>query len=140
MCQNYGVLNRHGSHKPVKAHRFSFELHERQLKEGEVVRHLCHNPACVNPKHLAAGSQADNIRDDSLLGKRYRKIDEDTAMLVFADRDRGMTYRGLAAKYGVHHSTIRQMLTGLSHKVPKEKYDQAKQREKQGQTGPAMDR
>lgn len=30
----------------------------------EVVRHLCNNRRCVNPRHLTLGSQRDNNRDD----------------------------------------------------------------------------
>lgn len=27
------------------------------------IRHTCDNPACVNPKHMLQGTQADNIQD-----------------------------------------------------------------------------
>lgn len=30
---------------------------------GEVVRHLCDNPPCVNPNHLLRGTTRDNIQD-----------------------------------------------------------------------------
>lgn len=29
----------------------------------EVVRHTCDNPRCINPDHLIAGTQKDNVRD-----------------------------------------------------------------------------
>lgn len=31
---------------------------------GEVVRHKCHNRRCINPDHLAHGTQRDNIDDE----------------------------------------------------------------------------
>lgn len=38
--------------------------HALVVDEGEVVRHLCNNRACVRPDHLLLGSQSQNILDD----------------------------------------------------------------------------
>lgn len=38
-------------------------LGEVLLPKHIVVRHLCHNPGCCNPSHLALGTQKDNIQD-----------------------------------------------------------------------------
>jgi hypothetical protein len=43
--------------------RICFEIFNRPLLEKEVVMHICDNPSCVNPMHLIAGSQGDNLRD-----------------------------------------------------------------------------
>lgn len=56
----YGIVIFEG--KRQLAHRVSFFL-TYGYWPSDVTRHLCHNPQCVNPHHLSAGTQSDNIRD-----------------------------------------------------------------------------
>lgn len=35
-----------------------------RMADGRMVRHLCHNPKCCNPRHLRGGTHADNAADD----------------------------------------------------------------------------
>lgn len=43
--------------------RVLFEHYVRPLSPGEQINHHCDYPPCVNPSHLYAGTQAQNIRD-----------------------------------------------------------------------------
>lgn len=56
----YGVFYRAGT-KHV-AHRFSVELHGREIPEGLVVDHLCRNTLCVNPSHLDIVTNSENVK------------------------------------------------------------------------------
>lgn len=60
----YGKFHTHkdGQWTSVLAHRFAFEHYKRSLQYGETVDHLCFIQACVNPDHLDACSNSENVR------------------------------------------------------------------------------
>lgn len=63
--RRYGRLNLRvkGKHVSVLAHRFSLiELRGRTLTKRGVCMHKCNNTLCVNPMHLAGGTQSKNIK------------------------------------------------------------------------------
>lgn len=65
----YGGLFVAGRGK-AKATRVSLELAGRPARPGEVVRHSCDQPSCVNPGHLKAGTQKENIADAVARGRK----------------------------------------------------------------------
>lgn len=44
-----------------KAHRFSYELFKGPIPAGLTIDHLCRNTYCVNPEHLEAVTNRENI-------------------------------------------------------------------------------
>ncbi len=61
-----GAISRDGYGKTPNgsyAHRAAYESAYWPLEPGQLVRHLCHNRACINVEHLAVGTQVDNMRD-----------------------------------------------------------------------------
>lgn len=57
----YGQFQRDG--KYWLTHRFVVTETQGPIPSNHVVRHMCHNPACCNPKHLKTGTGLDNYND-----------------------------------------------------------------------------
>lgn len=52
----------YGRRGNVYAHRIAFELARGPIPAGLVIDHLCRNTSCVNPDHLEAVTQGENVR------------------------------------------------------------------------------
>ncbi|RLB66252.1 MAG: hypothetical protein DRH08_06660 [Deltaproteobacteria bacterium] len=117
----YGTV-RYGG-KAVLAHRFSYELANGPIPKGYLIRHSCDNPACVNPEHLLAGTQADNMKDmvdrrrwgdpreyERRYGNAHMSPKEALeAKLMLAA---GYPHTDIAEKFGVHKASISHMSRG----------------------------
>jgi len=99
---------------PQLAHRVSYELAYGPLPVGQLALHKCDNPPCVNPTHLFAGTNQDNMDDmyskgRQASGERHglaRLSDESAEAVRVRYADGGVTYGQLAAEYGVSKDVI----------------------------------
>jgi hypothetical protein len=57
----YGGFHYNG--KIWLAHRVSYVLYKGPIPNGKHILHVCDNPKCVNPDHLYAGTQQNNMDD-----------------------------------------------------------------------------
>ena len=94
-----------------QAHRAAWIFaNNRDIPDGLCIRHLCNNPTCCNPVHLAIGTHQDNMRD------RYSqpgatKLSEDGVREMFCLRDEGWTLAALAKRYGIGKTQVRRVLS-----------------------------
>ena len=58
----YGSLKINGFKR--SSHRISYTIHKGEIPENLMILHNCHNPSCVNPDHLRAGTAKDNSQDE----------------------------------------------------------------------------
>jgi hypothetical protein len=115
----------------VKAHRYSWEIHNGPVPDGLFVCHSCDRPGCVRPDHLFLGTNADNRRDSVEKGRHavgyrmgedchFAKLSADDAREIrrrHVRRSRGPNgTKAMAAEFGVLPEAIRRVLRGNSWK------------------------
>lgn len=69
--KGYGVFRTYANGRAKKhlAHRWALRASGVDLRDDQVVLHSCDNPPCVNPAHLRAGTQRDNVLDAKAKGR-----------------------------------------------------------------------
>lgn len=113
----YGNLRRDG--RTVKAHRYV-------LGEPDgIVYHHCDCPPCVNPRHLAVGTQADNIHDMCAKGRHAptgspgernpnRKLSVSDVVDIRGRFANGETLRSIASAFEVAPETASTIVRGIT--------------------------
>lgn len=114
---DYGYLK--CKDKSKLAHRISYEIYKGELKPEEIVRHTCDVRCCVNPNHLIAGTQKDNMQDMYTKGRRIQtgihnhmaKLTEKEVREIRSKYKLGsVTLEQLGNEYNVNFRTISQIV------------------------------
>ena len=58
--RGYGKFRLNG--RVMNAHKASYLLFVGEVEPGQVIGHQCNRESCVNPAHLKAESQSENMR------------------------------------------------------------------------------
>lgn len=84
--------------------------------EDQVIRHTCDNPRCINPAHLVAGTNTDNVQDRVLRGRSHKPIgilhprskltEADIMAIREAYKKPGVRYKHLAVQYGITEKAV----------------------------------
>jgi len=69
----YGAFQLSHPLRTVRAHRFSFVVHNKTKITDLQVLHRCDTPLCVRPSHLFLGSHADNMIDRMQKGRQPKE-------------------------------------------------------------------
>jgi predicted XRE-type DNA-binding protein len=112
--------NGYGQFDHQTAHRVAWKLANRkEIPSGLVVRHMCHNPKCCNPKHLILGTSAENSNDmkqalrqakGSMNGRS--KLSETQVVEIKQLLRKGISQSKIAERFGVSQNAISHIKTG----------------------------
>lgn len=118
--KGYGSIGLGGAGaKQVLSHRLSYEIHKGQIPDGMVVMHSCDNPRCVNPDHLEAGTQSQNIKDAFARNRKFPHnknakgekcgASKLTNEIVLSIRASSLSMKKLSILHSVSQSTIERI-------------------------------
>lgn len=116
-CNGYGRLRRCGGRgtKGALCHRLMYEHYHGPIPERHVIMHTCDNRRCVNPDHLKAATQKENIRDMHRKGRGSRTIlTPEEVKQIRELRATGMGIDKLAAEFGIGNFTIQKIVKGTA--------------------------
>lgn len=111
--KGYGTMR--VERKVLKAHRISYELHHGPVPDGLHVLHRCDNPPCVNPAHLWAGTNAENVADKEAKGRGGQPkgskhhgatLTEEQVIMMRRLHEGGMKQKDLVTQFGVEKSRV----------------------------------
>ncbi|MDQ1146599.1 hypothetical protein QE429_003426 [Bacillus sp. SORGH_AS 510] len=109
--EGYGQFRMNG--KLYRSHRASFELKKRPLEPGEVVRHKCDKPYCVNVDHLEVGTPLENNNDKI---ERFRQPWEYAAIDYLEIRfmhQNGVPIDMITRRFGIKKTTLKSRLKDM---------------------------
>jgi len=118
----YGRI-RHGGIQAM-SHRVAYQLKTGKNIDGLIAMHICDNPACCNPNHIALGTHADNQKDK--FNKNRQAKGEINGQSILTEEqviearklyvETKTTYKKLAEKYGVCKDTMQKAIRGIHWK------------------------
>jgi hypothetical protein len=117
----YGLIARGG--KTQSVHRVMYDLTHPDDPAGDLhVRHLCNNPACIRPDHLALNTHYQNTGNDrdqagtNHAGEQHprSRLTREQTMEIYNAPKYKVTSKVLAQKYGVSKSHIDAIRTDRS--------------------------
>ena len=120
----YGLLT---TRVPIRAHRFSWELHNNKIPDNLHVCHKCDVRHCVNPEHLFLGTHKDNMNDMISKGRLvpvsksgeehiFSKLTENSVIEIKKMLNDGETCVSISKKYHVSPTCISRIKQNITWK------------------------
>lgn len=117
----YGLTTYQG--KREYAHRASYRMHKGPIPKGQFICHKCDNRVCVNPDHLFAGTNSENILDMHAKGRGTKgekhgkaKFNDEKVRQIRIELAAGRGHKAIAAELGVTPACIWRIGCGRTRK------------------------
>jgi len=120
MASGYGSF-RINNDRTQFSHRFAYERAFGEIPKGLLICHHCDNKLCVNPDHLFAGTQKDNMDDMYAKGRGHKARGEKNGLAKLSDEKvleikkmllAGKSQTAISEIYDVSQRTIYGIKTG----------------------------
>lgn len=116
--RGYGTITI--NNKQLSTHRVAYEEAHGEIPPGKQVNHHCDVRCCINPDHLYAGSQSENMLDKfrrkrhSLKGSNhpYSKLTENDVKIIKKRLKLGHLHKDIATSFGVTRRCITWINSG----------------------------
>ena len=113
--KGYGVFTR--NRKSLLTHREVYGVFFQKSIDGKIVRHICDNPACMNPFHLKLGTHNDNVQDRvkrnrSAIGENHGRAKLDNEKVRYIKDHPEIGIKKFAKMYGVDKMVISRIRNG----------------------------
>lgn len=116
----YAVMTHPETGRYTKAHRFICQIVYGPPRGRLACHGPCHQPSCVNPRHLSWGTHVDNARDRLRDGThrsgsnhpRARLSEDEVATIRAAYEQGGVLQRELAERFGCSQQQVSNIVNG----------------------------
>ena len=111
---HYGTIS--WGNRYYLAHRISYIIFNNLIPQNKIVRHICNNPSCVNPKHLLLGTMVDNSIDMVKANRQgNQKLNKEAIKIIkwmLKYKNHYGLSKKLASLYHINRSTIYKIKSG----------------------------
>jgi hypothetical protein len=113
-----GFWTASGSQELLGSHRVAWVLEFGEIPAGALVLHRCDRRACVNPRHLFLGDQAENQADAVEKGRKAKKLDWRQVLRIRELAEAGRPGVEIAELFDVSPATISKISAGKIWRFP----------------------
>ena len=112
----YGLDYEPKTQKTVLAHRKTYSDFNGEIPLGAVIKHTCDNKRCVNPLHLQAGTQSENVKESYARGLQINARRSMTEQQVISIYQAGGSQRAISKQFNTTQTVVKNIKLGRTYR------------------------